>query len=255
DEHMTFQELIFEHDSFLSENDQYIAQFIFEHPQCYEWTIGEFSKQCLVSKTSIVRFCQKIGLPGFSQLKALLKWEGQSAIKETRLTELVKSNYEKMLHTIMGIDLNHLFEDLCKAERIILYGSGVRQSRVVNEWKRIFLPTGKTMITVNDEELLSAFQSVVNQKDFVVIVSLSGEKEKVIRLAQFLKIMKIPTLSLTRMQQNSLSQLCQYSLYINSIAIPKEYQIDYEIVTPYYMLIEILYILYQRYITSVHNSK
>lgn len=249
---MTFQEIIFQHTLAFNESDQYMAKFIFEHPSCYEWTIGEFASNSLVSKTSIVRFCQKIGLSGFSQLKALLKWEKHKELEDVALLDLVRSNYQKMLQTSLNTNMDKIFEDIYHAKRIILYGSGVRQARVVNEWKRIFLPTGKTMITVNDEELLESFPHVVEKTDLVVIVSLSGEREKIIDMAKYLKIMDITTLSLTRMEQNRLSQLCSHSLYINSISIPKEYSIDYEIVTPYYMLIEILYILYQ---CHVHNSK
>ena len=249
---MTFQELVFQHTIQFNESDQEIAVFIFDHPSCFEWSISKFSREALVSKTSVVRFCQKVGLSGFSQLKALLKWEQQKVVLDEGLLELVKSNYEKMLHTILHTDMSMIFKDILQANRIILYGSGVRQSRVVNEWKRIFLPTGKTMITINDEELLDCFPHVIEKNDFVVIVSLSGEREKVIDISKYLKIMNIPTLCLTRMQQNRLAQVCKHALYINSISIDKAYAIEYEIVTPYYMLVEMIYIMYQQY---VHNSK
>ncbi len=252
---MNFKERILQYTVNFSENDYYIAKFIFENPKCYEWSINEFSKKCLVSKTGVIRFCQKINLSGYAQLKAILKWENHKEETSNDLSCLVKSNYEKMLQSILNVDMTAIFEDIYNAKRIILYGSGVRQSRVINEWKRIFLPTQKTMITINDEELLESFPHVIRQDDFAIIVSLSGEKEKVIEIANYLKIMRIKTLCVTRMQQNRLAQICNHSLYINSIQVPKEYAIEYEIVTPYYILIEVIYILYQNHITSVHNSK
>lgn len=62
--------------------------------------------------------------------------------------------------------------------------------------------------------------------------------------------MKINCLSITRMKSNPLASICDDSLYINSIRIPSQYQIDYEIVTPYFMLIEMMYIYYQKHLES-----
>lgn len=249
---MKFNQLVIQHSQLLNENDRFIADFILQNRQCYHWTISEFSNTCLVSKSSVTRFCQKIGLSGFAQLKALLKWEDQDSI-ETDLSSLVKGNYEKMIETILGLSLESLFEDIYRAKRIILYGTGIRQDRVISEFKRIFLPTKKTILCISGYEMADACAQVVTKEDMVIIVSLSGEKKGVIELAKYLKIINIPTLSITRMQTNVLSSNCRYALFVNSVTLPKEYEIEHEIITPYFMLIEILYILYQRYIANVHR--
>ena len=53
------------------------------------------------------------------------------------------------------------------------------------------------------------------------------------------------------MMNNTLAASCEENLYINSIALPKEYILDYEISTPYFILIELLFLKYQKYLTQL----
>ena len=51
-------------------------------------------------------------------------------------------------------------------------------------------------------------------------------------------------LSITRMGNNTLASVCDENLYIHSITLPASYGIEYEISTPYFILIEYLYLAY-----------
>lgn len=249
---MNFEQRLLQFSHLLNENDRHIAHFILDNPTCFKWSISQFANTCLVSKTSVIRFCQKIDLPGFGELKAILKWEQNTTFNPTPLSSLVQTNYEKMIKMILENDMHPLFECLKHSKRVILYGSGARQSRVTNEFKRIFLPTQKTLVVVNDEELIDSLKNTLETTDILFIFSLRGERQKIIDLAKFCKIKNIPLVSITGMHHNTLSSLSRFPLYINAIKLPDEYHLDYEIVTPYFMLVELLYILYQRY---VQNSK
>ncbi|WP_455682309.1 MurR/RpiR family transcriptional regulator [Thomasclavelia sp.] len=249
---MKFNELICMHYNELNENDKDIIKFIEENKNtCFNYSISQFAKECLVSKTSLVRFAQKIGLPGFGELKALLKWDGHNNdAADDNLIELVSLNYHQMIDDISKRDFSNIFNNLDNCKRLIVYGSGYGQARVASEFKRIFLPTGKTIICMNGYDMIDSLKKVVNTDDYVIIISLSGEKEKIVEFSKYLKIMKINCLSITRMKSNPLASICDDSLYINSIKIPSQYQIDYEIATPYFMLIEMMYIYYQKHLES-----
>lgn len=250
---MKFNELVSKHYHDLNENDKDIVKYIEENKKtCFNYSISLFAKECLVSKTSLVRFAQKLGLPGFGELKALLKWDDREDDKtDDNLMELVASNYHKMINDISNKDFSNIFNNLDNCKRIVVYGSGYGQARVASEFKRIFLPTGKTIICMNGYDMVDSLKKVVNNDDYVIIISLSGEKEKIVEFSKYLKIMKINSLSITRMKSNPLASICDDSLYINSIKIPSQYQIDYEIATPYFMLIEMMYIYYQKHLENV----
>lgn len=253
---MTFDECIIHYHPTFLDHDSYIASFILEHQQqCYRWTIQEFADRCHVSKSSIVRFCQKINLTGYAQLKAMLKWEDKhSSSHQQDHSRIVEDSYQKMIDHIVQADFTQLFQDFDQAKQFIIFGSGDRQARVANEWKRMFLPTGKTMISLGDYEMLPSLKESITKGDMFIFISLSGEKQPLIEFATYLQIKNIPTLSLTRMKSNTLAMTCKHNLYIHSIPIETKVLTHYEITTPYFMLVEILYILYQNY-RSVHNSK
>ena len=60
----------------LNENELYIWQYILHHKkETQKMSIQELAQRCNVSRTSILRFAQKLGLDGFSELKVYLKLE------------------------------------------------------------------------------------------------------------------------------------------------------------------------------------
>lgn len=251
---MNFEQLISNYYDELNDNDKHIIRFIENNKNCFNYTIDEFSKKCLVSKTSLVRFSKKIGLPGFGELKALLKWnEYRENDDDSSLIELVESNYYKMIDDISKKDFSNIFEHLDNCKRIVVYGSGYGQARVASEFKRIFLPTGKTIICMNGYDMIDSLKGVVSDEDYVVIISLSGQKEQVVEFVKYLKLMNIKSLSITRMMTNPVASICDDSLYINSIPIPSRYKIEYEIATPYFMLIEMMYIYYQKHLEELRT--
>lgn len=248
---MNFEERISNYYEILNENDKHIIRFIKNNPNCFRYSIDDFAKKCLVSKTSLVRFSKKIGLLGFGELKAILKWNNHNVNEiENDLIELIESNYHKMIDDISKKDFNRIFQNLDSCKRIIVYGSDYGQARVASEFKRIFLPTGKTIICMNGYDIIDSLKRVVSDNDYVVIISLSGQKQQIIDFAKYLNLMNINSLSITRMMSNPLANLCDDCLYINSILIPKSYQIAYEISTPYFMLIEMMYIYYQKHLVE-----
>ena len=71
---MKLDDLVNKYYSDLNLNDLYIWRYILGHKKtCENMSISELAEHCNVSKTSILRFTQKISLNGFSELKFYLK--------------------------------------------------------------------------------------------------------------------------------------------------------------------------------------
>lgn len=67
---MKLAELVDKYYSDLNLNDLHIWRYILGHKKaCENMSISELAEHCNVSKTSILRFTQKISLNGFSELK------------------------------------------------------------------------------------------------------------------------------------------------------------------------------------------
>ncbi|OSA90694.1 UNVERIFIED_ORG: transcriptional regulator [Clostridium botulinum] len=252
---MRIEELMNRYYSDLNENDKFICKYIINNKDsCYKLSIDEFASKCNVSNTTLFRFAKKISLPGFSELKARLRLEVETKNNEKiDFLSTVTESYHKVVEYIKNRDCTNIFEKMYKAKRIIVYGNGYAQARVTSEFKRIFLPTEKTIFNMHGYDMAKAVEALANEDDFVIIISLSGESKDVIKLVEALRLKGISTLSITKMINNTLAGFCEENLYINSIPLPRNYVLDYEISTPYFILIELLFLKYQKYLSELYS--
>lgn len=243
---MRIEELLNLYYDEFGENEKYVCHYLGSHYEdCASQTIEAFAGGCGVSKTLLVRFAKKLGLSGYRELKARIQIELRE--KESSVDGLLQTmtdSYHKMMDDLVRKDLSGFFEKLYRAERVFVYGSGSSQARAASEMKRIFLPV-KEMIHLSGHDLRHALQKITTPGDLVIIISLSGESEAVVELAKVLRTNRVPAVSITRLKRNTLASLCEENLYINSIQLPVRYGIEYEFTTPYFILIEYLYLSYQ----------
>ncbi len=248
---MKMDELLNYHYDEFTDNEKYVCHYLVGHyEECSRKTVEEFAVCCNVSKTLLIRFAKKLGLSGYSELKARIRIELKEAEPNVEgLLQAMTDSYHKMMEDLVKKNLTSLFTKLFLADRVFVYGSGSSQARAASEMKRIFLPV-KGMIQLHGHDLLCTLKKIAEPKDLVVIISLSGESDTVVELAKALRVSHVPTVSITRLKSNSLASLCEENLYINSIHLPVKYDIEYEISTPYFILIEYLYLSYQNYLAE-----
>ena len=238
-----------------SENEEHVCHYLREHyGECCKKTLEEFASDCHVSGTLLVRFAKKLGLSGYSELKARLKIEQQEREADMdRLLCSMTSSYHKMMDDLMKRDLSGLFDKLYQARRVFVYGSGSSQARACSEMKRIFLPV-KEMISLHGHDLSLVLEQRACSGDLVIIISLSGESEAVLRLARALRVRHVPAVSITRLGSNTLASLCGENLYIHSVCLPVSPDVQYEMATPCFILIEYLYLSYRSYISDRESA-
>lgn len=233
----------------LSENERYVCAYLSCHrDECISKSIDVFAAEAGVSKTLLVRFAKKLGMTGYSELKARLRLEREESRRaEAGLTDEVAKSCHRMMDGLVRRDLSGLFEKLRRADRVFVYGSGSAQARAASEMKRIFLPA-REMVHVHGHDMCMALRKTAGPGDLVFLISLSGESEAVVGLAEALRIKQVPSVSITRLCGNSLASLCGENLYIHSIRMAAGGGVEYETATPYFILIEFLYLSYQNYL-------
>lgn len=252
---MRIDGLLNDHFESFSENEKYVCRYLSGHyEECSKKTIEEFARSCNVSKTLLVRFAKKLGLSGYSELRARIRIELKERDTSTDgLLQTMTDSYHKMMEDLEKKDLTGFFAKLEAAKRVFVYGSGSSQARAASEMKRIFLPV-KEIIHLHGHDLLHALQRTAGPDHLVIMISLSGESEAVVGLAKTLRACGVPAVSITRLNNNTLASLCEENLYINSVQLPVDADMKYEISTPYFILIEYLYLSYQNYLQA-HSLK
>lgn len=250
---MNYEERMNEYYKDFSENDKYIASCILQNEKdCIRLTIHEFAQKYHVSSSALSRFAQKLHLTGYSELRSILRLSREEEKSEKlSLKEAVLANYHKMAEDVRKNDYSKLFNKIYHAERILIFASGYSQARAASEWKRIFLPLQKRIYYMHGHDMVKPFEKMAAKEDLVIIISFYGESSHVCSLAENLRLKGVSTVSVTRMKTNSLAALCEENLYIQSIAVPTPYGVPYEITTPYFILIELLFIKYQEYLNKI----
>lgn len=103
--------------------------------------------------------------------------------------------------------------------------------------------------------MCQAIEKNIHKDDMVFLISLSGEADYMINLAKRLRVKGAFLVSVTRMSNNPLSACCDENLYIESVHAEVGEYGDYESTTPYFILIELLYLAYQNYLAGKIRQK
>lgn len=189
-----------------TESEKCIADYILKNKnQVQQLTAKELAKETLTSKSSIVRFCKKLGVSGFQELKKHIYTEIVLEVKETKNHKLLmidnKSTYSDYLQSVdflyqfvvnrMHGQLNHnvikrIMNRLNKMERIDFYSSGLGHSigeATAHKYSALGI---ESMAYSSINEAFWATNKN-NQKTAAFVISLSGKNPSVIHIAKSLK--------------------------------------------------------------------
>lgn len=244
---MKFEELLNKNYNNLNQNDLIICKYILYHKkECSNYTIDELGAKCNVSRTTLLRFSQKLGLKGYSELKIILKWDLESEEEEfSNLDiEIVCDNYKRLIQTMLEKNCDNICEAIYNANRIFVYGTGAVQINLARELRRIFLSANRFIIPVDGSGESKTLMGFLNENDLYILISSSGETEPVLTIAQNLKLRNIKTISITRLKDSTLAKLSTYNLYVSTLMLKTNFERGYETSTLFFILIEMLFLKY-----------
>lgn len=257
---MDLYEIINKQYSLLSENDLIIWHYIDENKEkCIAGSIEQLAKACNFSKSSVVRFSQKLGFSGFSELKTYLKMSIDTTPVIASKSQNLDVLCDHYLHSIQKLkeeDFTDVFELMYQAHRIYLFGSGQVQYSACKELARIFCTEGIYLYPLDTTPNYEAMRRNVTPEDTVIVVSTSGESKEIIKFAKFLKLQGIRFISITKSQQNTLASISDFNIFFQS---PK-YMLYHsknkmiESTSILFFLFEILSLKYQHFLEQRHEN-
>lgn len=245
---MRLEELMNKNYHQLNENDLYIWQYISSHrKECEKLSIDELASRTHVSRTTIMRFAQRLGLKGYTELKVYLRIDNQNQqYKQTGL-ELVYQKYQKYMSETKEKDMTRVIELISNAKNTYAYGTESIQNNVAAELKRSFLIVNKIFFTIQSTNETDAFEEIITNQDLLVIISYSGENKQAIQFAKKVKMKGVPLISITATQNNTLSHLADEALYVDVPNILNPLGPRYEGLVNYFVLIDFILVKYMDY--------
>ena len=251
---MKIEEIINENKQNLSSTDISIWKYILNNrAQIRRISIHELAKECCVSSTTIVRFAQKLGFDGFSDLKSSLKYEEPvENIHSQDILPALENFYSKTVSNLMKRNYDDPSRLVHEANRVFAFSSGYVQSNVVQELKRLFFYDNIFIYEIKGRDEFYSILKTANKDDLFIIVSLSGESYLVTEFSLQLQLKGIPLISITRLHDNTLASRSTENLYVFSeqFQVNDDSQLPFKTMSAYFLLVEIWYVNYRIYVKS-----
>lgn len=218
----------------LTPTEQTIADYVLQHPaEVPRMTSAQLAEKNFVSQAAISRFCKKIGLPGFAELKFQLAVE-QNAVEQNRqnidqaneitaedsiaqvMQKLNSMSVEALRETqrLQSVPvLTQIQQSIQKAQVLDFYGCGASHF-VALDANYKFMRVGKhtTALALLDQQLVQAQNS--NPSHLAFLFSYSGETEEMLKIAQILSHNEVPMVSVTKNNANRLLKLARHNLFV-----------------------------------------
>ncbi len=211
---MRLETLIYDNYKRLNENDKHIWSYILNNKKsCESMSIQELACSCNVSHTTILRFAQKLGLNGYSELKFYLKLDNNKKYDLEKVNIMgLSDDINRTMDMLIQRDYSDLFSLLDNSDRIYAYGSGQMQKSAVEEFKRNFLSMNKLVNIIEGSEEVKSALNYITENDVVFLFSHSGENKFMNSFAENLKNNDIRIVSISKSGNNTLSKLSDINI-------------------------------------------
>lgn len=252
---MRLEELVNKNYNHLSDNDLHIWKYVSSHKkECEHLSIEQLAKKTHVSRTTIMRFAQRLGLKGYSELKVYLKIDNSKNLHKQTGLELIYQNYLHYMNEVKDSDLNETLQLIQNAKMIYACSTGNIQHNVVSELKRSFLEVGKLVYSIRTMNETYAYEEIISDQDVVFMVSYSGENKYILDFTKKLKTKNVPIISITGKKNNTLSQLADIPFYVDIPNIKNPLGPRHEGLVNYFILIDFILAKYIDYYERMNND-
>lgn len=257
---MNFNDFIHQNYEELSELDLSICQFVIENKvSISSMSITDFARKSLSSKSSVIRFAQKLGFNGYSEMKNFIKWEISNVVPTETSATFFDQVLDDTIQTIQQIkeaDWSEMYEALAKCSRIYVISTGVTQKNQAAEIQRLFLLIGKPVQIIPGNAQSVEFKRIVeglDENDVLFLLSLSGENIGLEGILNILNIKRSIIISITNFKNNWLSGRSTYNLYASSSRSPLPQDWWLQTASTFFILIETFafgFVDYQRHLSK-----
>lgn len=225
----------------LSPNEKKIARFILESPAL----IRDYSSQSLahsvgVSQSSIVKFSQKLGYRGFTDLKlsiheaVLTGDEGrdhdatqdEAAASDAPVAEQLYQTKQRAL--LSSLQLNEekqllaAVEVLENSRRVQIIAMGL-SSMAARHFACLLTQIGRTVVAETDAFVQMSSVATLGKGDAILVISLTGQAPQTLEVVKKAKRAGVVILTLTPFSANPFRSLADVQLY--SVNTAREHEL------------------------------
>lgn len=212
--------------------------------------VRELAEEVHVSTTTILRFCKKVGCEGYSEFRLKLKQEVNSKEQKKINMDLtaVKDFFERVQTQAFAENIQEAVKLLTKASSIIFVGVG--NSSIIGKYggARYFNNVGWFSFAI-DDPFTPVFRGK-GERTATIALSVSGETEQTLMLAEKLKRRGSSLISITNKANCSLAKMsdCNINYYVSEYKKDENYDLTSQ------MAVVFILELIGRELEGVHND-
>ena len=214
----------------LKSAEKRVAESVLKDPHhVIRCTITELAEKADTSEPTVVRFCRKMGLKGYMDLRLKLARDLPSAqyIHETVaeqdspvqvMEKIFTANQQALGDTLNKIDMSAFDQAvniLHHARRIEFYGSG-GSGMVARDAQHKFFRLGVPCIAYVDSHMQVMSAAILSSDCVVIAISATGSSKDVIESIKVAKKSGARTIGITGREKSPLGRICDCNLPVYS---------------------------------------
>ncbi|WP_373893758.1 MurR/RpiR family transcriptional regulator [Virgibacillus sp. CBA3643] len=251
---MKIEEIINKKYEYFSDIDEEIAKYVLDNKdKIGNMGINAVAKNSFTSKSSVLRFAQKLGFSGFSEFKNYIKREVAIKLNTQGPHELfdqVLTDIARTMEYLKNVDLQSIYEAMDECKNVYILPTGVAQDNQANELQRLFMMSGRPVHILPGSIYSSEYRRIIENievDDLIFVLSLSGENPNLDGVLDIPKVKGAKTISLTNFKSNSLAGKADFNLYASSTLNPAPQNWWTQSVSPFFVVLEALLFGYMDY--------
>lgn len=250
---MKVNELVKRNFEKLNQNDLHIWNYICQNKrECQQISIYELAKKCNVSHTTVMRFAKKLNLNGFGEFKMYLRLDAKKELDFSKhAIDHISQDYLSIIEYIKSKDCNKIFSYIQTAKKIYVYGIGGVQINAAREFKRIFLSAHVLIHCIEGINEMNSIAQIMEDGDLIFIFPKEQFSELLESFIEKLNKKKVNIVCISKIDDNILLKQSDESININSRLVKTGNIGDiYESTTFYFIVAEMLFLKYLKYINK-----
>lgn len=217
---MTYLERLNNNVNNLTKSEKLVADYIATNrDQVIYGTMNTIKDSTGVGDATIIRFCQKIGFSGFTDLKISLAKEDFS---NSEKDEDNKNYYSKITNTLIDVlqkteslideeNLDKAINLLSTSKQVYLFGSG-HSGQTARDFELVLLRVGIIARAETDPHIQSQIAAMLTEDDLIIGFSLSGRTKDLYSAMSIAQSNDAKTIIITNSPTSPLAQMADISL-------------------------------------------
>lgn len=217
-----------------------IADYIIDNPrQVINSTISQVADKLGLADATIFRFCKKINLKGFQDLKITLATEFTNGIEsyasyqinenddeKSIISKVFQANITAINDTLQSLDpikMEQATDAILEADRIVFIGNG-GSGVIALDAQHKFLRTGLRVYAYTDYHMQLMAVSQLTDKDLIVAISHTGSNLNIMNVLEIAKENMTKSIGITSFPKSPISEMVDISL--NAVSQETSYQFE-----------------------------